>query len=62
MKFSSKRFMKGMAPATGEKGEVVAELHSPFPSHIEREITYVTYNFFPKICRSESFSFIVSFY
>jgi len=50
--------MKGMAPATGEKGEVIAELHSPFPSHIEREITYVTYNFFPKICRSESFSFI----
>jgi len=48
MKFSAKRVHEGNGVSNGEKGEVVAELHLPFPSHIEREIIYVTYNFFLK--------------
>jgi len=50
--------MKGMALATREKGEVVAELHLPFPSHIEREITYVAYNFFLKFANLKAFNFV----
>ena len=42
-----KEFMKGMAPSRGEKGEVVTELHSPFPSHINlTTLTDVIYNIF----------------
>jgi len=39
--------MKGMAPSRGEKGEVVTELHLPFPSHINlTTLTDVIYNIF----------------
>jgi len=39
--------MKGMAPSRGEKGEVVAELHLPFPSHINlTRLIDVIYNIF----------------
>ena len=41
------KFMKGMAPSRGEKGEVVTELHLPFPSHINfTTLTDVIYNIF----------------
>jgi len=44
------RVHEGNGAGRGEKGEVVAELHLPFPSHIKfTRIIHVIYNLFHKL-------------